>query len=95
MHGNTLTSSNNLKTRDFRHIAVEIKEFFHIHGEIGSVPGGIHFELTGENVTEIRGGAQKIDDRKLRERYLSNCDPRLNGQQSLEMAFEIAEMLRP
>jgi 3-deoxy-7-phosphoheptulonate synthase len=94
MHGNTYISSNKLKTRDFDHIIAEIKEFFRIHAELGTVPGGVHFELTGEDVTEIRGGAQKIDDRQLPERYYSNCDPRLNGQQSLEMAFEIAEMLR-
>jgi len=94
MHGNTFTATSNFKTRDFEHIATEIKEFFHIHREQGTIPGGVHFELTGEDVTEIKGGAQKIKDHHLEERYVSNCDPRLNGQQSLEMAFEIAEMIK-
>lgn len=94
MHGNTFTSTTGYKTRDFENIATEIKEFFHIHKENDSIPGGIHFELTGENVTEVKGGAQKIDDQHLQERYLTNCDPRMNCQQSLEMAFQIAEMIR-
>lgn len=94
MHGNTFTSTTGYKTRDFEHIAKEIREFFHIHKENDSIPGGIHFELTGEDVTEVKGGAQKIDDHHLQERYLTNCDPRMNCQQSLEMAFQIAEMLQ-
>ena len=94
MHGNTFTSSTNYKTRDFTHITNEIREFFSIHNEQGTVPGGVHFELTGENVTEIKGGAQQIDDHNLQERYLTNCDPRLNCQQSLEMAFQLADMIR-
>ena len=94
MHGNTFTASSGFKTRDFRHIANEIRHFFQIHKENDSIPGGIHLELTGEDVTEVKGGAQKIDDQHLQERYLTNCDPRLNCQQSLEMAFEVAEMIR-
>jgi len=94
MHGNTFTASTNFKTRDFVHITNEIREFFHIHNEQGTVPGGVHFELTGDNVTEIKGGAQQIEDHHLQERYITNCDPRLNCQQSLEMAFQIAEMIR-
>lgn len=94
MHGNTFTVSGGIKTRNFDHILSEIKYFFEVHKRLGTVPGGIHLELTGENVTEICGGAQKIMDRHLGERYFSNCDPRLNGQQSLEMAFEIADMIK-
>lgn len=94
MHGNTFTSKTGLKTRHFDYILSEIRQFFTIHKENGSIPGGIHFELTGENVTEIKGGDQKIDDQHLGERYMTNCDPRLNCQQSLEMAFQIAEMIR-
>ena len=94
MHGNTFTASTGYKTRDFEHIANEIKEFFHIHRENDSIPGGIHFELTGADVTEVKGGAQKIDDHHLQERYLTNCDPRMNCQQSLEMAFQISDLLR-
>ena len=94
MHGNTFTATTKFKTRDFKDIASEIKSFFSIHKAEGSVPGGIHLELTGQNVTEVKGGAQKIEDDHLQECYLTNCDPRLNGQQSLEMAFEVAEMIK-
>ena len=93
MHGNTYTSSTKYKTRNFDHIASEVRSFFHVHGEAGTVPGGIHFEMTGEDVTEVVGGAQQITDQHLEKCYMSKCDPRLNGQQSLEMAFELAEML--
>ena len=93
MHGNTYTSSTKYKTRHFDHISSEVRSFFQIHGEAGTVPGGIHFELTGDDVTEVVGGAQKITDQHLSQCYMSKCDPRLNGQQSLEMAFELAEML--
>ena len=94
MHGNTFTSKTGLKTRHFDYILSEIRQFFTIHKENGSIPGGIHFELTGDDVTEIKGGDQMIDDHHLAERYMTNCDPRLNCQQSLEMAFQIAEMIR-
>ena len=93
MHGNTFTSSNNFKTRNFDSIKSEITSFFNIHRELGTVAGGVHFEMTGLDVTEIKGGAQKIEDTDLAKCYLTNCDPRLNGKQSLEMAFEITKLL--
>jgi 3-deoxy-7-phosphoheptulonate synthase len=94
MHGNTFTADSGFKTRDFQFITDEIKGFFDTHGEAGTVPGGLHFELTGANVTEICGGAQKISDLDLGNNYQTNCDPRLNCQQSLELAYDIAEMLQ-
>ena len=94
MHGNTFTSSNGYKTRHFDKIVDEVQGFFDVHNELGTHPGGIHIELTGENVTECLGGAQDITDVDLPGRYESACDPRLNTQQSLELSFLIAEMLR-
>jgi 3-deoxy-7-phosphoheptulonate synthase len=94
MHGNTFTATSGYKTRDFDHIASEIRDFFAVHKAAGTVPGGVHFELTGDNVTEIKGGGQNIQDDDLAARYLTNCDPRLNCQQALEMSFQVAEMLR-
>ena len=93
MHGNTFTADSGYKTRDFQFILDEIKGFFNVHGELGTIPGGLHFELTGENVTEVCGGAQKISHADLGNNYRTNCDPRLNCQQSLELAFLVAEML--
>jgi 3-deoxy-7-phosphoheptulonate synthase len=93
MHGNTFTSATGFKTRDFEHILSELKKFCGIHQSEGTIPGGVHFELTGENVTECVGGSRKIDDGDLKERYETTCDPRLNNEQALEMAFLIAEML--
>jgi len=93
MHGNTFTSTNNFKTRNFDSIKSEITSFFNIHRQLGTVAGGVHFEMTGLDVTEIKGGAQKIEDTDLEKCYLTNCDPRLNGKQSLEMAFEITKLL--
>jgi 3-deoxy-7-phosphoheptulonate synthase len=93
MHGNTFTSTTQLKTRDFDAIKSEITSFFNIHHALGTVPGGVHFELTGLDVTEIKGGVQQIDDEGLKSCYRTNCDPRLNGNQSLEMAFEITKLL--
>jgi 3-deoxy-7-phosphoheptulonate synthase len=99
MHGNTLTTKSGLKTRRFDDILAEIKGFFAVHTQEGSVPGGVHLELTNEDVTECLGGggleAAGLDDDYLRERYRALCDPRLNVQQSLELAFEISEMLQP
>jgi 3-deoxy-7-phosphoheptulonate synthase len=99
MHGNTLTTSSGLKTRRFDDILAEIKGFFAVHGEQGSEPGGVHLELTNEDVTECLGGggleAGAITDDRLQDRYRALCDPRLNAQQSLELAFEISEMLQP
>lgn len=94
MHGNTYTAEGGLKTRNFNDILQEIQCFFEIHWAEGSVPGGVHFELTGENVTECTGGGRNILDQHLQKNYQTNCDPRLNNEQSLELAFQIAEMIR-
>ena len=94
MHGNTYKTENGFKTRHFNTILKEIQQFFAIHNELGTIPGGVHFELTGDNVTECVGGAQEISDNDLNERYETACDPRLNNEQSLELAFLITELLR-
>ncbi|BBY83251.1 3-deoxy-7-phosphoheptulonate synthase class II [Mycolicibacterium pulveris] len=94
MHGNTHESSNGYKTRHFDRIVDEVQGFFEVHRALGTHPGGIHVEITGENVTECLGGAQDISDTDLAGRYETACDPRLNTQQSLELAFLVAEMLR-
>lgn len=94
MHGNTYTSESNYKTRNFNDILSEIRSFFEIHWAEGTVPGGVHFELTGKDVTECVGGAQDIMDHHLENNYATSCDPRLNAQQSLDLAFLIAEMLK-
>ena len=94
MHGNTHESSNGYKTRHFDRIVDEVLGYFEVHRELGSHPGGLHVELTGEDVTECLGGAQAIEDVHLPNRYETACDPRLNTQQSLELAFLVAEMLR-
>ncbi|NUR73793.1 MAG: 3-deoxy-7-phosphoheptulonate synthase class II [Hamadaea sp.] len=94
MHGNTHESSNGYKTRHFDRIVDEVLGYFEVHKMMGTHPGGIHIELTGEDVTECLGGAQAIEDADLATRYETACDPRLNTQQSLELAFLVAEMLR-
>ncbi len=94
MHGNTHESSNGYKTRHFDRIVDEVLGYFEVHRGLGTHPGGIHIELTGEDVTECLGGAQGIEDLDLPDRYETACDPRLNTQQSLELAFLVAEMLR-
>jgi len=94
MHGNTITSSNGYKTRVFGRILDELHAAFAIHDAEGSYAGGVHFELTGQNVTECIGGAQGVSEGSLAERYLTHCDPRLNASQALELAFEIAEALK-
>ena len=94
MHGNTFTASNGYKTRHFDKILDEVQGFFEVHRQLGTHPGGIHIELTGEAVTECLGGAQDITDVDLPGRYESACDPRLNTEQALELAFLVAEMLR-
>ena len=94
MHGNTVTASNGYKTRDFGNILAEVRGFFDVHAAEGSHAGGVHFEMTGQDVTECRGGAQALTDESLAERYRSACDPRLNGSQSLELAFLVAGMLK-
>ncbi len=94
MHGNTITSASGYKTRRLEDVLDEVRGFFEVHRAIGSVPGGIHVELTGDDVTEVMGGSEQIDDEGLARRYETLVDPRLNHQQSLEMAFQVAEMLR-
>ncbi|MDF1613960.1 class II 3-deoxy-7-phosphoheptulonate synthase [Desulfurivibrio dismutans] len=94
MHGNTYTSSTGLKTRNFVNILEEIRAFFEIHWQEGTVPGGVHFEMTGADVTECVGGGRDIMDQQLSRNYQTMCDPRLNAEQSLELAFQIAELLR-
>jgi 3-deoxy-7-phosphoheptulonate synthase len=94
MHGNTFKSINGYKTRRFVDILHELRVFFEVHQAEGTFPGGVHIELTGEDVTECLGGAQEIADLDLAYRYETACDPRLNTQQSLELAFLVAEMLR-
>ncbi|HEV7898998.1 MAG TPA: 3-deoxy-7-phosphoheptulonate synthase class II [Planosporangium sp.] len=94
MHGNTIESSNGYKTRHFDRIVDEVLGYFEVHRDLGTHPGGLHVELTGEDVTECLGGAQAIVDADLPGRYETACDPRLNTQQSLELAFLVAEMLR-
>jgi 3-deoxy-7-phosphoheptulonate synthase len=92
MHGNTFVSPSGRKTRDFAAIMSEIRSFFAVHRAEGSWPGGVHIELTGDNVTECLGGTDEIAD--LDERYETTCDPRLNARQSLDLAFQLAELLR-
>lgn len=95
MHGNTFTSESGRKTRNFEDIAAEIDAFFEVHRTVGTWPGGIHLELTGDDVTECIGGSTAIEDRDLNMRYETMCDPRLNARQSLDLAFRVAELLRP
>lgn len=94
MHANTFSAESGLKTRDFADILCELRCFFELNWVEGTVPGGVHFELTGEDVTECIGGARQLSGSQLPLRYLTTCDPRLNAEQSLEMAFQIAEMIR-
>jgi 3-deoxy-7-phosphoheptulonate synthase len=94
MHGNTFVSDTGYKTRRFTDVLDELRTFFGVHAQEGTVPGGVHIELTGEDVTECLGGAQEIMDAQLSHRYETACDPRLNNKQSLELAFLLAEMLR-
>jgi len=94
MHANTYTADSGHKTWYFNDILSEITCFFETHWAEGTIPGGVHFEMTGENVTECTGGARNIIDEELHQNYLTTCDPRLNAEQSLEVAFQIAEMIR-
>lgn len=94
MHGNTLTSGNGFKTRPVDRILSEVRDFIDIVSSEGAHPGGVHFEMTGQDVTECIGGAQAISESDLSSRYHTHCDPRLNGEQALELAFMIAEKLQ-
>ena len=90
----TLATRNGYKTRPFTRILDEVRGFFAIHRAEGSIPGGMHFELTGQDVTECLGGSQSITEEGLADRYHTQCDPRLNASQSLELAFLVAEALK-
>ena len=94
MHGNTYEAPSGYKTRRFDDVIDEVKGFFEVHKKLGTHPGGIHIELTGDDVTECVGGGEQISHEDLSTRYETACDPRLNHQQSLELAFLVAEMLR-
>ncbi|PSM52628.1 2-dehydro-3-deoxyphosphoheptonate aldolase (DAHP synthetase, class II) [Campylobacter blaseri] len=94
MHGNTVKTSNNYKTREFNKILDEVKSFFEIHKAEGIYPGGIHLEMTGEDVTECTGGAFNITQERLSHRYETQCDPRLNVNQAIELAFLVADLLK-
>lgn len=93
MHGNTVTSPNGYKTRNFDDVMDEVRGFFEVHNELGTFPGGLHVEMTGDDVAECLGGADPIDQEAFLDRYESVCDPRLNHMQSLEMAFLVAGAL--
>jgi 3-deoxy-7-phosphoheptulonate synthase len=94
MHGNTFTSQGGRKTRRFNDILSEVRAFFAVHRAAGTWPGGVHVELTGDDVTECLGGAEEIFEGDLGARYTTTCDPRLNARQSLDLAFRVAEFLR-
>ena len=94
MHGNTFVGAGGRKTRHFNHVLQEIREFFDACREEGVWPGGVHVELTGDHVTECLGGADEILENDLELRYTTTCDPRLNGRQSLDLAFQVAALLR-
>jgi len=94
MHGNTFESKNGYKTRNFEDVLDEVRGFFEVHKKLGTHPGGIHIELTGDDVTECLGGGNQISEKDLESRYETACDPRLNHSQSLELSFLVAEMLR-
>ena len=94
MHGNTIKASNGYKTRKVSQILSEVDNFFNVHKTESSYPGGVHFEMTGSNVTECLGGANEVKESDLGSRYHTHCDPRLNGSQSLELAFLISDLLK-
>jgi 3-deoxy-7-phosphoheptulonate synthase len=94
MHGNTIKSAAGYKTRPFDRILTEVQRFFAVHQAEGSHAGGLHFEMTGQDVTECIGGAQAITEQRLADRYHTHCDPRLNASQSLELAFLIADTMK-
>jgi 3-deoxy-7-phosphoheptulonate synthase len=94
MHANTIKSSNGYKTRPVDKILKEVRGFFAVHKAEGTHAGGVHFEMTGQDVTECVGGSQAITENDLSARYHTHCDPRLNAKQSLELAFLIAKALK-
>jgi 3-deoxy-7-phosphoheptulonate synthase len=95
MHGNTLKAANGYKTRPFDRILAEVKSFIEVANAEGVHPGGVHLEMTGQNVTECLGGARALSEGDLADRYHTHCDPRLNADQALELAFLVAEKLKP
>ena len=94
MHGNTIKSATGYKTRPFHAVLQEVREFFDVHRAMGTVPGGVHFEMTGADVTECTGGVRAVTEEDLSDRYHTACDPRLNASQALELAFLVAEELQ-
>jgi 3-deoxy-7-phosphoheptulonate synthase len=94
MHANTVKSSTGYKTRRFDNVLAEVRSFFAVHRAEGTHPGGVHFEMTGQDVTECVGGTQAVSEASLGDRYHTHCDPRLNASQALELAFLIAEALK-
>jgi len=94
MHGNTFVSDGGRKTRRFDDVLAEIQGFFAAHRAQGTWPGGVHVELTGDDVTECLGGAEEVLEDDLDLRYTTTCDPRLNARQSLDLAYRVAELLR-
>ncbi len=93
MHGNTIKAASGYKTRTFDSVLREVREFFGVHKAEGTIPGGVHFEMTGKDVTECTGGLRAVTDENLRDRYHTACDPRLNASQALELAFLVSEEL--
>lgn len=93
MHGNTIKSASGYKTRPFERVLQEVRDFFAVHKTEGTIPGGVHFEMTGKDVTECTGGLRAVTDENLSDRYHTACDPRLNASQSLELAFLVSEEL--
>jgi len=94
MHGNTVTSDSGYKTRPFERILSEVKAFFAVHRAEGTHAGGVHLEMTGQNVAECTGGARMITDADFKDRYHTVCDPRLNAEQSIDLAFLLADLLK-
>ena len=94
MHGNTIKASSGFKTRPFEKVLGEVKGFFEVHRQMGTYAGGVHFEMTGDDVTECVGGLSAVTEASLSDRYHTHCDPRLNASQALELAFLIAEEMR-
>ena len=94
MHGNTIKSASGFKTRPFNNVVKEVKRVFSVHKTEGSYAGGLHIEMTGQHVTECTGGAQKISEKDLSHRYHTHCDPRLNANQALELAFLISDEIK-
>ena len=94
MHGNTIKATSGFKTRPFANVVREVKNVFGVHQAEGTYAGGLHIEMTGQEVTECTGGAQKISDNDLSNRYHTHCDPRLNASQALELAFLISDEIK-